>query len=369
MNRARRLAASAATGLAVVLSATACGTTSVDTADQAAGATPPGSPGSKSCADDRTATSTGPVSFKDGVGRQVTLDKPAERIAVLEWQQIEDALTLCVTPVAVSDAKGYRTWVSAEKLPGKVTDIGTREEPDLDTLAAAKPDLVVVEAFKADDEIVKKLEKRGVPVMVTKGADPADPIGNMRNVFGMIGKATGRTERSDQVLKEFDEHLATAKQKVADADLPTKDFLFFDGWLQGGNLTVRPYGKGALFTAIGEELGMTPAWTDAVDKAHGNGGVDPSYGLAQTDVEGLTAVGKANLFYANDEGAGGYVAALAKNPIWKSIPAVKEGRAHAFPARVWGAGGPRSCAQAIDAYVDVLDGNTAADADENTGEK
>ncbi|MFK0118967.1 ABC transporter substrate-binding protein [Streptomyces sp. NPDC090994] len=353
MNRPRRLAASAVTGISL-LAATACGTTDVDKAtggSASAGA----SPASESCADDTTTTSTGPVSFKDGVGRQVKLDKPAERIAVLEWQQIEDALTLCVTPTAVSDAEGYSTWVSAEKLPSGVTDIGTREEPDLDTLYAADPDLIIVEAFKADDEMVKKLEKRDVPVMVTRGADPDDPIGNMREVFSMIGKATGRTERADQVLKEFDDHLATAKQKVTDADLPTKKFLFFDGWLQGGNLTVRPYSDGALFTEIGKELGMTPAWTDAINKDHGDGGVDPSYGLAQTDVEGLTAVGDANLFYANDEGAGGYVEALKKNEIWKTLPAVEEGRAHSFPARVWGAGGPRSCEQAIDAYVDVLD--------------
>ncbi|MGC9496266.1 iron-siderophore ABC transporter substrate-binding protein [Streptomyces sp. WG7] len=352
MNRARRLAASASTGL-VVLLATACGTTDVDKTEAGSGTST--SPVSRSCAEDTTATSTGPVSFKDGVGRQVKLDKPAERIAVLEWQQIEDALTLCVTPTAVSDAKGYSTWVSAEKLPDGVTDIGTREEPDLDTLYAAKPDLIVVEAFDADDETIKKLEKRGVPVMATRGADPKDPIGNMREVFSMIGKATGRTERADQVLKEFDKHLATAKQKVTDAELPTKDFVFFDGWLQGGNLTVRPYSDGALFTEIGKELGLNPAWTNDVNKEHGDGGVDPAYGLAQTDVEGLTAVGSANLFYANDEGAGGYVAALNKNPIWKSLPAVKEGRAHSFPARVWGAGGPRSCEQAIDAYVDVLD--------------
>ncbi|MFD5631993.1 iron-siderophore ABC transporter substrate-binding protein [Streptomyces sp. NPDC127072] len=352
MNRARRLAASAAAGL-VVLAASSCGTTDVDNAETGSSAS--ASPASKSCADDTTTTSTQPVSFKDGVGRQVKLDKPAKRIAVLEWQQVEDALTLCVTPTAVSDAKGYRTWVSAETLPGGVTDIGTREEPDLDTLYAAKPDLIIVEAFDSDDETIKKLEKRGVPVMATRGANPADQIGNMRDVFSMIGKATGRTERADQVLKEFDQHLATAKKQVTDADLPTKDFLFFDGWLEGGNLTVRPYSKGALFTEIGEELGMNPAWTDDVNKAHGDGGVDPDYGLAQTDVEGLTAVGNANLFYANDEGAGGYVEALKKNPIWKTLPAVKEGRAHAFPARVWGAGGPRSCEQAIDAYVDVLD--------------
>ncbi|MFD8570536.1 iron-siderophore ABC transporter substrate-binding protein [Streptomyces sp. NPDC059639] len=353
MNRARRLAASASTGLVLLLAATACGTTDVDSATDDSSASK--SPASKDCASDTTTTSTKPVSFKDGVGRTVKLDKPAKRIAVLEWQQVEDALTLCVTPTAVSDAKGYRTWTSAEKLPSGVTDIGTREEPDLDTLYAAKPDLIVVEAYKADDETLAKLEKRGVPVMATRGANPEDPIGNMRDVFSMIGKATGRTERADQVLKEFDDHLATAKKQVSDADLPTKDFLFFDGWLEGGNLTVRPYSDGALFTEIGKELGMKPAWTAAVNKDHGDGGVDKSYGLAQTDVEGLTAVGDANLFYANDDGAGGYVAALKKNPIWKTIPAVKEGRAHSFPARVWGAGGPRSCEQAIDAYVDVLD--------------
>ncbi|MER6672809.1 iron-siderophore ABC transporter substrate-binding protein [Streptomyces sp. NPDC000983] len=352
MNRAHRLAAAASAGL-IVLAATACGTTDVDEATAAA--TTSASPASEDCAQDTTTTATGPVSLTDGVGRKVELDKPARRIAVLEWQQIEDALTLCVTPVAVSDPKGYRTWTSAEKLPDGVTDIGTREEPDLDTLYAAKPDLIVVEAFDADDETIARLEKRGVPVMATKGADPEDPIGNMRDVFAMIGEATGRTERADNVLKEFDDHLATAKQQVTDADLPTDEFVFFDGWLDGGNLTVRPYGQGALFTEIGEELGLKAAWTDAVNDAHGDGGVDPSYGLAQTDVEGLAAVGDANLFYANDEGAGGYVAALGKNPIWKSLPAVKEGRAHSFPPRVWGAGGPRSCAQAIDAYVDVLD--------------
>lgn len=352
MNRARCLTASVSTGLAL-LAVTSCGTTDVDKVT--AGGSPAAAPASKSCAEDKTTTSTKPVSFTDGVGRQVKLDKPARRIAVLEWQQVEDALTLCVTPTAVSDAKGYGTWVSAEKLPGGVTDIGTREEPDLDTLYAAKPDLVVVEAFDAKDEKIKKLEKRGVPVMATRGADPKDPIGNMRKVFSMIGEATGRTERADQVLKEFDQHLATAKRKVTDAKLPTKDFVFFDGWLEGGNLTVRPYSDGALFTELGKELGMKPAWTKDVDKKHGDGGVDPAYGLAQTDVEGLSAVGGANLFYANDDGAGGYVAAIAKNPIWKTLPAVKEKRAHAFPAGVWGAGGPRSNMQAIDAFVDVLD--------------
>lgn len=286
MTRVHRLAA-IGMSVAAALTLSGCGTTDVDTAG---GDVAP--PTSEACTQDTTTTSTGPVSITDGVGRQVELDEPAERIAVLEWQQIEDALTLCVTPVAVSDAEGYGTYVSAETIPDGVTDVGTRGEPDLDALYATNPDLIVIEAFTPDDELIAQLESRSVPVLATLGANGADPIGNMKSVFTMIAEATGRTERAQQVLDDFDTHLADAKAQVADVQLPTTDFLFFDGWIEGGNVTIRPYGKGALFTALGAQLGLTSAWTDEIDAAYGSGGVDPAYGLAQTDIEGAHGGGE-----------------------------------------------------------------------------
>ncbi|WP_291054327.1 iron-siderophore ABC transporter substrate-binding protein [Herbiconiux sp.] len=350
MTTAPRFAAVTATLVAAALTLTACGTTAV--ADPASGSV--AAPTSDSCSADTTTTATGPVSLTDGLGRTVELDKPAERIAVLEWQQIEDALTLCVTPVAVSDAAGYATYVKAETLPEGVTDVGTRGEPDLDALYGSNPDLIIVESYSADDELIAQLEGRGVPVLATIGADAADPIGNMKGVFEMIAEATGRTDRAEQVLTEFDEHLAEAKATVSTVELPTTDFLFFDGWIEGGNVVIRPYGKGALFTALGEQLGLTSAWTDEIDSAYGNGGVDPAYGLAQTDIEGLTAVGEANLFFSNDDTADSYVTELEKSTIWTSLPAVQQDRAHPFPSGVWGAGGPISNELAIDAYVAAL---------------
>ncbi|WP_432838551.1 iron-siderophore ABC transporter substrate-binding protein [Dactylosporangium sp. CA-092794] len=351
MTLATRLAATAATLAAIAVTVTACGTTDVDSAGTGPSAVVPSSQG---CADDTTKTSTGPVSLTDGVGRKVELAKPAQRVAVLEWQQTEDLLTLCRTPVAVADSKGYGTYVKAESLPQGVVDVGQRGEPDLDALYATNPDLIIVEAFKADDELLVKLQQRGVPVLATLGADASGQIKNMKNVFSMIATAVGRTERAEQVLRQFDQHLAEAKQKVAAVPVKTTNFLFFDGWIEGGNVVIRPYGKGALFTELGEQLGLTPAWTDEIDKTYGNGGVDPAYGLAQTDIEGLTAVGSATLFYSDDDTPDSYVAELRKSPIWTSLPAVKEGRAYAFPAGVWGAGGPLSNEQAIDAYVNIL---------------
>lgn len=350
MTRTRTLTAAAMTGIAA-LALTACGTT-----DVAAPSTEGDAVASQSCADDTTETATGAVSLTDSLGRTVELDAPAERVAVLEWQQTEDLLSLCVTPIGAASTDGYTTYVSAEPLPESVTDVGERGEPDLDALYGTNPDLIIVEAYSLDDELLKKLEERDVPVLATIGADGAGQIANMKEVFSLIGDATGRSERADQVLAEFDQHLADAKAEVAEAQLETTDFVFFDGWIESGNVVVRPYGQGALFTELGEELGLTGAWTDEIDKAYGSGGVVPAYGLAQTDIEGLTAVGDANLIFANDGTADSYVIELEQSPIWKALPAVQDGRAFEFPAGVWGAGGPRSGEQAIDAFVDVIVG-------------
>lgn len=344
MPRTSRRALAAATALLALTALAGCGTTEVPEAPT--GGTAAGAAISDSCAADETTTATGPVTLSDDLGRTVELDAPASRVAVLEWQQTEDLLSLCVAPVAVADAEGFGTWVSAETLPEGTADVGTRQEPNLDALLAADPDLVIVEASGPDDEIISQLESRGLTVLATTGADASDPIGHMTDLFHLIGQATGRTERAEVVLGEFEAHLEQARQEVSAADLPTTDFVFLDGWVQGGNVSLRPFGEGALFTALGEELGLTAAWT---------GEVDPVYGLGQTDIEGLIAVGDANLFYTGTEDpAGSYITELEKNTIWTSLPAVKEGRTHAFPAGIWTFGGPRSAEQAIDAYVDTL---------------
>lgn len=308
-----------------------------------------GTPAAGTSADCSTdvATVTGPVNLTDSFGRSVALDKPAERVAVLEWQQIEDVLTLCTTPVAVADAKGYARWNTAEKLPDGVADVGVRGEPNLDALFATNPDLVIIEAYTPEDPIIKQLAEYDVPVLATKGADAADPIANMLATFNLIAQALGRAELATAVSGEFQASLAEAKQTVADAAVENPNFVFFDGWVQGGNVALRPFGQGSLIGELGEAVGLTNAWT---------GEVDAAYGLGQTDIEGMGKVGDATFFHSGtvDPDSGDVMAELKKNTIWNSLPAVSQGRAHAFPTGVWTFGGPRSSEQIIDAYVDVL---------------
>lgn len=331
---------------AIALLASGCGTTSDDSSKGGGSgteaATGLATSGAEGC--EGVATSTDAVSLTDDFGRKVELDAPAQRVAVLEWQQLEDVLTLCTTPVAVADAEGYALWNSAEELPAGVEDVGGRGEPNIDALYGADPGLIIVEATSKDDEIIRTLEDRGVPVLATKGADATDPIQHMLDTFELIGQALGREDRAAEVVQQFDDHLAEGKEAVADVE--ARPFVYLDGYVQGGNVSLRPFGQGSLMGELGEALGMENAWTGEVDEA---------YGLGQTDIEGMTAVEDATFFYTGTvDPESDVVEVLKQNDIWASLPAVAEDRAFAFPPGIWTFGGPRSSMQVIDAYVDQL---------------
>lgn len=329
--------ASVTAAAALVLALAACGTTDVSQSSAPAAAAPT----SSGC--DAVQPTTGPVSVKDDLGRTVKLDAPAKRVAVLEWQQTEDLLTLCQTPVAVSDVKGYGNWDSAEPLPEGVTDLGTRGEPSIDALVGADPDLVIVEVASTDDKLVKQLEGKGLTVLATTGADAKDPIKNMLKTFHLIADATGRSERAKTVEGEFNASLKQGEQKINDAGKAGTEFVYFDGWMQGSNVTIRPFGQGALLAELGESLGLKNAW---------KGEVDAAYGLGQTDVEGLTTVPNAYLLHTTTADADtDIMPALQKSSIWTGLSAVKENKVKGFPDAIWTFGGPRSSQHMIDAFV------------------
>ena len=296
------------------------------------------------------AAGAGPITLTDAADRTVELDAPAERVVVLEWQQTEDVLTLGVDPVGVADVEGYSTWDTAVELDPGTTDVGTRGEPNMDAVFSTDPDLVIVEAERGSP-LIKQLEKYEVPVLVTKGADGADPIANMKATFTLIAQALGKDNEATEVLEEFDAHLAEAQQAIADADLETSEFAYADAYLEGSNISIRPFGQGSLVGELGESLGLTNVW---------DGEVDPAYGLGTTDVEGLAAIGDAHFFFTStdaltdDAGSDPWMPALEKNAIWQNAAFVKADRVHPFPSGVWTFGGPRSAEQVVDGFVDAL---------------
>ncbi|WP_061299517.1 ABC transporter substrate-binding protein [Herbidospora cretacea] len=314
--------------IAAVLGLGACGTT------EPAAAPAPAAPAASGSAQ--------PITLTDSLGREVTLAKPATRVVGLEWGEIEMLVGLGVMPVGAADVKGYATWVTAAPLDPSVKDVGTRGEPSVDAIAALQPDLVVMEA-PANSPLVAQLEKF-VPVLVPKGSFATDNLGRMRADLKMIATAVGKQAEADKLLTDMDARFASAKSSLEAAGAAGSPFAMADGWSEGGSVSIRLFGKGALVAETAEAIGLRNAW---------EGEVDPDWGLGTTDVEGLTPLKDENIrfFYNASDGADVFADDLRNNAIWTSLPFVKKGRLTKLPDGIWTFGGPLSLGQYADALV------------------
>ncbi|MGO1316152.1 MAG: ABC transporter substrate-binding protein [Cellulomonadaceae bacterium] len=321
--------------LAAVLTLTACGTTEA-----------PATSTTTDAATSDTGAATGPVTYTDERGEH-TLDAPATAVVSLEWGLTENLLALGAPIIGQADVEGYNTWDTSEPLDPDTPDVGTRGEASLEAISALEPDLIAVTTDTAET-VITQLEEIA-PVVALRGSDGTDPIGYMRSTVETLAAATGTDARGAELLDAFDATVAEAKEALDAAGVAGASFTMADGWVNNGTVQVRMYTSGSFFGALGDELGLVNAW-------QGEG--DPDYGLAQTDVEGLTALSDVDdlhfLYVASDSEADPFADALTGNAIWEQLPFVAAGDVHRLPNGIWMFGGPASAEAYIDAVVDAL---------------
>ncbi|MET4639899.1 iron-siderophore ABC transporter substrate-binding protein [Mycetocola sp. 2940] len=280
------------------------------------------------------------ITITDDRGEKISLSSPATDVVALEWNTAENLVALGVMPVGVADVEGYGTWVKAENLDESVTDVGMRGEPSIDSIAGLAPDLVVTTSDLSESAIAQIEEF--APVLVVRGADASNPIGQMEKNLTNIAVATGTEDKAEELLAAFDAKVEEGATALADAGVSGSEFVMSDSWATGGQVSVRPFAKGALLAAVTEELGLVNAWTGEGDK---------DYGLGSTDVEGLTSLGDVHFFYIAGGGVDAYAEELADNAVWTSLPFVQNGNVHRLADGIWMFGGPSSMNDYIDAVV------------------
>ncbi len=283
------------------------------------------------------------ISIVDDRGETIELAAPAADIVALEWNTAENLVALGVMPVGVADVEGYTTWVKSEALDASVTDVGTRGEPSIDAIAGLAPDLVVTTS-DLPESAISQIEEFA-PVLVVRGADASNGIGQMIRNLENIATATAREDAAAELVAEFEQKLAEGAESLEAAGFAGAEFAMSDAWSSGGQVSIRPFAKGSLLSDVTERLGLVNAWT-------GEG--DADYGLASTDVEGLTVLGDVEFLYIASVEQDPYTRELAGNAVWESLPFVQAGTVHRLPDGIWMFGGPSSMIDYVDAVVDTL---------------
>ncbi len=141
-----------------------------------------------------------------------TANAAAKRVVAIEWDTVENLHMLGMAPVGAADMKGYDTWVAAPR-PRGMKDVGSRQSPSLERIAALRPDLIVVPDYRSTTNLSQL--KRIAPVLVTHPYPaPAASSARWSRDFRRLADAVGRRSRGERVLQDLSNTLARNKAQA-----------------------------------------------------------------------------------------------------------------------------------------------------------
>lgn len=278
-----------------------------------------------------------PITLEHAAG-VTELDAPAVRVVALEWTYAEDLVAIGVQPIGVADIAGYQAWVNVEpQLADSVVDVGTRQEPSLETILSLEPDLIIGVRFR-HEPILDQLEAIAPTLLFNPypGPDGPDQLGEMQMTFRTIASAVGRATEAESVLANMQ---ATFEKVRDDLDAGGKvgnEVLLVQAFTSQNSPQLRVFTDNAMAVGILKAIGLENAWPSEYAQ----------YGFDTVEVEALAPVENADAFFyvvqANDDV---FAAQLANNPIWQNLGFVKEARTYPLGGDTWLFGGPLSAAR------------------------
>lgn len=263
------------------------------------------------------------ITVTDSRGEQ-SLDGYPQRIVALNWDLAEQLLELDITPIAVPNIKDYQHWVKQPAMPASVVDIGTRIEPNLEKLAALKPDLILLASPQYD--LIARLEKIA-PVLYyhtySKQKNSAlMAIENYRHIAKVVNKEALAEQKIAQMEQRFSE-LKAQLNLAFENQLPAVVAMRF-----ANTSSVYIYGENSTTEYALQQLGLTSALPQPATV----------WGIVQKRITDLQHVGEGYVLYFGSQQE---QQKLEKLVLWQAMPFVRLQHANRVTP-VWNYGGAMS---------------------------
>ncbi|KVD64492.1 ABC transporter substrate-binding protein [Burkholderia ubonensis] len=276
-----------------------------------------------------------------------TMPARAQRVVALEFMFAETLAALDITPAGMVDTAFYPGWLGYDNARfTHVTDVGSRQEPGLEAIAAVKPDLIIGVGFRhapifaALDRIAPTILFQFSP-NVNEGGVPVTQLDWTRQIFRTIGAVTGRSARAQAVEAQLDAGIARNAKRLAAAGRQHERVALLQDlglpdryWAYTGNSTAA-----GLARALGLDLWPKKPTREGT--------------LYVTSADLLTQRDLAVLF-VTATGMDVPLDAKFDSPVWQYVPARKAKRIALVERNIWGFGGPMSALKLADVMTDTL---------------
>ncbi|RKQ88119.1 ABC-type Fe3+-hydroxamate transport system substrate-binding protein [Solirubrobacter pauli] len=251
-----------------------------------------------------------------------------KRVVAIEWDTVENLHMLGMAPVGAADMKGYDTWVAAPR-PRGMKDVGSRQSPSIERIAALEPDLIVVPDYRSTKNLAQL--KKIAPVLVTH---PYPASGSQLNAmvtdFRRLATAVGRKARGERVLQDLSNTLARAKAKLKKGGRAGATVAIATPGGTSSAPAIRMFTQNSQTADVVRRLGLRDGWSGTA-----------RYGFATVGLEALSRV-DGWLAFVYPPQFQRQVQGITKSSAYKRLPVVKAKRVRTLGGTTWLFGGPRS---------------------------
>ncbi|MGP6173535.1 ABC transporter substrate-binding protein [Corynebacterium sp. A21] len=251
-----------------------------------------------------------PRTLNHAAGTTEITEKP-ERIVVLDTGELDDLISLGITPVGMVTTKGANPVPSY--LADKVKDVetvGTINELNVEAIAALEPDLILGSQLRAD-KLYPQLSEIAPTVFSIRPGYP------WKENFLLVGEALGEEERATEVLNEYADAVAGIRDSIEPGTTVSMVRFLPD--------RLRLYAHSSLIGVILQDAGIErPASQDIDDLA------------AEISPENIAEAEADHIFwssYGAPDATG--ETEIINSTAWQNLTAVKEGRAQRVNDDVW----------------------------------
>ena len=264
-----------------------------------------------------TAPSDEPLQWTDGLGRQVTLAAPAQRIVSLAPSNTEILFAVGAGPQIVGrdEPSDFPAEAAA------VSSIGsTFGQLNTEAIVALQPDLVLAASITAPEQ-VQALEGLGLTTYVL--SDPTDFDGLYQNLQ-TVGELTGRQAEAAELLAALEARVTAVEEKTQGVE---RLRVFYEA---DGTDPTAPWTTGSgTFQSV------------LIDLAGGSNVADEIAGWGQFSLEQLVAIDPQVILFGSGSFVPTTVDSLAARPGWGTMSAVVDGRVYAVDTNWVDRPGPR----------------------------
>lgn len=253
---------------------------------------------------------TGEITLVDGLGRTVTLPRPAQRIVALAPSVSEVLFAVG----AGGQMVGRHSLSSYPEEVKNITDIGgSMGTYSIETITSLQPELVIAAEINTPEQ-VKTLEDLGLTVFYLSNPDDLDGLYGMLET---VGELTGHEAEVKKLNTSLKERVKKVLRLVEKADTVPLVFYELDGtdpakpWTSGPGTFLDELIRSAGGKNVGSVL--TGEWAqisseellvqnpDIILLGDSNYGMTPEQVAVRTGWDGLKAVNAGNVYAFNDD--------------------------------------------------------------------